>query len=144
VLTIIESGSDVWMVIAVDGGLRIYARADTGDWEELAVSDDPEQVDGEKSFMLEELYARQSGEEEEDEDAAPEGEEEEPDEEEAEPDEEEAEADEEEAEPDEDEPELAEDEESEDGEDEEPEEEEKPRRRRAASAKGGRTAARRK
>jgi hypothetical protein len=128
VLTIIESGSSVWMAITVDDDLRIYARAEAGDWGELSLSEDSEEVDPEKSFMLEELYGRQSEQEEDDEEAGPEGEEEAPDE--------------EEEEPDEDGPELAEDEESEDGEDEEPEEEEKPRRRRAASTKSG--AARRK
>jgi cobalamin biosynthesis protein CobT len=136
VLTIIESGSNVWMAITVDDELRIYSRAEAGDWGELSVSEDSEQVDPEKSFMLEELYGRQNGQEEEDEEAGLEGDEEMPDEEE--------EPDDEEEEPDEDGPELDEDEESEDGEDEEPEEEEKPRRRRAASAKSGRTAARRK
>jgi hypothetical protein len=129
VLTIIENGSNVWMAITVNDELRIYSRAEAGDWGELSVGEDSEQVDPEKSFMLEELYGRQSGQEEEDEEAGAEGEEEVPDE--------------EEEEPDEDGPELDEDEESEDGEDEEPEEEEKPRRRRAASAKTGRTAARR-
>jgi hypothetical protein len=130
VLTIIEGESSVWMVISVDDELRIYSRAEAGEWGELSLSEDSEQVDPEKSFMLEELYGRQSGQEEEDEEAGPDDEEEEPDE--------------EEQEPDEDGPELAEDEESEEGEDEEPEEEEKPRRRRAANAKSGRTAARRK
>ena len=128
-LTIIEGGSNLWMAITVDDELRIYSRAEAGDWGELSVSEDSEQVDPEKSFMLEELYGRQSGQEEEDEEAGAEGEDEVADEEE---------------EPDEDGPELDEDEESEDGEDEEPEEEEQPRRRRAASAKSGRTAARRK
>lgn len=133
-LTIIEGGSNVWMAIAVDDELRIYSRAEAGDWGELSLSEDSEQVDPEKSFMLEELYVRQNGQGEQDEEAGPEGEEEEPDEDEDEPDEDEE-------EPDEDGADLAEDEESEDGEDEEPEEEEKPRRRRAAS---GRSAARRK
>jgi hypothetical protein len=131
VLTIIESASNVWMVITVDGELRIYTRADEDEeWSELSVSEDSEQVDPEKNFMLEELYARQSGQEEGDDGGEPEGGEEVPDE--------------EEEEPGEDGPELAEDEEPEDSEDEEPEEEEKPRRRRAATAKGGRTAASRK
>jgi hypothetical protein len=134
VLTIIESGSNVWMAIAVDDELRIYSRAEAGDWGELSLSEDSEQVDPEKSFMLEELFGRQGGQEEEDEEA--EGEEEEPYEEE--------EPDEEEEEPDQDGAELAEGEESDDGEDEEPEEEAKPRRRRAAGAKSGRTAGRRK
>jgi hypothetical protein len=129
VLTIIEGESSVWMVISVNDELRIYSRAEAEEWGELSLSDDSEQVDPEKSFMLEELYGRQSGQEEEDEEAGPDDEEDEPDE--------------EEEESDGDGPELAEDEESEDGEDEEPEEEEKPRRRRAANAKSGRTAARR-
>jgi hypothetical protein len=131
VLTIIEGASNVWMVITVDGDLRIYTRVDEDDgWSELSVSDDSEPVDPEKNFMLEELYARQSGEEEADDEGEPEGEEEVP---------------EDEEEPDEDGPELAEDEEPEDSEDEEPEEEKKPRRRRAASAsRGARTAASRK
>jgi len=133
VLTIIEGGSNVWMAIAVDDELRIYSRAEAGEWGELSLSEDSEQVDPEKSFMLEELYVRQNGQGEQDEEAGPEGEEEEPDEDEDEPDEDEE-------EPDEDEAELAEGEESEDAEDEQPDEEEKPRRRRAAS---GRSAARR-
>lgn len=123
-LTIIEGASNVWMVTTVDGDLRIYARADEDDgWSELSVSDDSEQVDPEKNFMLEELYASQSGQEEAAEEGVPEGEEEVPEE--------------EDEEPDEDGPELAEDEVPEDSEDEEPEEEEeeKPRRRRAANRK---------
>jgi hypothetical protein len=140
VLTIIESASSVWMVTTIDDELRIYARAEAGEWGELSLGEDSEQVDPEKSFMLEELYARESG-QEEDEEGELEGEEEA---EEGEPEGEEEELDEEEAEPDEDEPELAEDEGSEGSEEEEPEEEEKPRRRRAAAAKSGRTTARRK
>jgi hypothetical protein len=140
VLTIIESASSVWMVTTIDDDLRIYARAEAGEWGELSLGEDSEQVDPEKSFMLEELYARESG-QEEDEEGELEGEEEA---EEGEPEGEEEELDEEEAEPDEDEPELAEDEGSEGSEEEEPEEEEKPRRRRAAAAKSGRTTARRK
>ena len=136
-LTIIENESNVWMVITVDGELRIYTRADAGEWGELSVGDDSDQVDPEKSFMLEELYARQSGQEEEDEEGEPEDEEGEP--------EDEAEGlDEEEEEPDESEPDLDEDEESEGSEDEEPEEEEKPRRRRAATARSGKSTAGRK
>jgi hypothetical protein len=130
VLTIIENESNVWMVITVDGELRLYTRADAGEWGELSVGDDSDQVDPEKSFMLEELYARQSGQEEEDEEGGPEDEAEE--------------LDEEEEEPDESEPDLDEDEESEVSEDEEPEEEEKPRRRRAATARSGRSTAGRK
>lgn len=122
VLTIIESESSVWMVISVDGQLRLYSRAEEGEWGELSLSEDPEQVDPEKSFMLEELFARENGDEEDDE-GEPDGEEEESDD---------------------DGPELERADEPEDGEDEAPEEEEKPRRRRAAAPKNGRsTSARR-
>ena len=38
VLTIIESGSNVWMAITVDDDLRIYSRAEAGDWGELSLS----------------------------------------------------------------------------------------------------------
>ena len=129
-LTIIESGSNAWMAITIEGEIRLYTRAESGEWGELPLSDDPEQVEPEKSFMLEELYAREGGEQEDDDEGESEGEEEEPDE--------------EEEEPAEDEPELAEDEESEDSGDEEPEEEQKPRRRRAATPRSGRAAAGRK
>ena len=67
VLTIIEGESNVWMAITVDDELRIYSRAEAGDWGELSLSEDPEQVDPEKSFMLEELYVRQNGQGEQDE-----------------------------------------------------------------------------
>jgi hypothetical protein len=127
VLTIIENGSNIWMIVTVDDALRVYARAEEGEWSELPLGGDPEQVDPEKSFMLEELYARESEDEEED------GGE---DELEGEPDDEE--------ELDEGEPELSEDEEPDDGDGEEPQEEPKPRRRRAAAPKGGRSTARQK
>jgi nucleosome binding factor SPN SPT16 subunit len=110
VLTIIENESNTWMIITVDDGLRVYSRAAEGDWSELPLGEDQEQVDPEKGYMLEELYGRES-----------EGDEEEPDDEE---------------ESDEGEMELAEDEQPDDDEDEEPEEEPKPRRRRAAAPKG--------
>lgn len=122
VLTIIESESNVWMVISVDGQLRLYSRAEEGEWGELSLSEDPEQVDPEKSFMLEELFARENGDEEDDEEE-PDGEEEESDD---------------------DGPELERADEPEDGEDEAPEEEEKPRRRRAAAPKNGRSTSARK
>jgi hypothetical protein len=121
VLTIIENGSKEWAVIAVEDELRIYSREEPGEWTELPVGDESEQVDPEKSFMLEELYGQRAGDDgDEEEEEAPEedlGEEEEGDVEE--------------------EPELAEDEpeEDEEPEDEEPEEEaEKPARRRSKSA----------
>ena len=109
-LTIIENESNTWMIITVDDGLRVYSRAAEGDWSELPLGEDQEQVDPEKGYRLEELYGRES-----------EGDEEEPDDEE---------------ESDEGEMELAEDEQPDDDEDEEPEEEPKPRRRRAAAPKG--------
>ena len=113
-LTIIENESNTWMIITVDDGLRVYSRAGEGDWSELPLGDDQEQVDSEKGFMLEELYGRESEDDE------------------GEPDDEE--------EPDEEEPDLAEDEQPDDEEDEDEEEEEpqeapKPRRRRAAAPK---------
>jgi nucleosome binding factor SPN SPT16 subunit len=112
VLTIIENSSNTWMIITVDDGLRVYSRAGEGDWSELPLGDDQEQVDPEKGFMLEELYGRES----EDDGGEPDDEEE----------------------PDEEEPDLAEDEQPDDDEDEdeEPQEEPKPRRRRAAASKG--------
>jgi hypothetical protein len=117
VLTIIENESNTWMIVTVGDGLRVYSRAEEGEWSEMPLGEDPEQVDQEKSFMLEELYARES----EDEEGEIEGEEDE------------------EEESDEGEPELAEDQESGEDEDEDDEEEEeeapKPRRRRAAASK---------
>lgn len=109
-LTIIENESNIWMIVTVDDALRVYARAEEGEWSELPLGGDPEEVEPEKSFMLEELYARESEDEEEGGD--------------------------DEEEPDEGEPELSEDEESDDGDEEEPQEEPKPRRRRAAASKG--------
>lgn len=111
-LTIIENASNTWMIVTVGDGLRVYLRAEDEEWSEMPLGEDPEQVDPEKSFMLEELYARES----EDEEGEPEGEEDD------------------EEESDEGEPELAEDQESGDEEEEE-EEEPKPRRRRAAASK---------
>lgn len=110
-LTIIENESNIWMIVTVGDGLRVYSRAEEGEWSEQPLGDDPEQVDPEKNFMLEELYARESEDDGGDLDGDEDGDEDEPDE---------------------DEPELAEDQESDDGEDEEPEKEAKPRRRRAA------------
>jgi hypothetical protein len=111
VLTIIENGSKEWAVIAVQDELRIYSRDEPGEWSELPLGDESEQVDPEKSFMLEELYDQRAGDE---------GDEEGEEAQEGDPGDEE-----------EEEPELAEDE-SEEDEDEEPEEEpEKPARRRS-------------
>lgn len=114
-LTVIENASNVWLVITVDGELRVYTRGEEGEWGELSLSEDSEQVDAEKSFMLDELYGRQS---DQDEEGEPEAEEDDIDD---------------EGEPDEGGPE--DEEEPDDTEEEEPEEEPKPRRRRAAAAK---------
>ncbi|HET8978181.1 MAG TPA: hypothetical protein VFN87_08480 [Solirubrobacteraceae bacterium] len=58
-LKIIESESNAWTVIAEDGELHIYSRED-GEWAELALSEDSEQVDPDKSALLEELYQRET------------------------------------------------------------------------------------
>lgn len=116
-LTIIEDGDSTWTVIAADGELRIFSRDESGEWTELSVSEDGDQVDGDKSVMLEELYGRQgdAGEddEEQDEEEGSEEDEEEPEE-----------------------PEMEEDEESEA--DAEPEEEPKKSRRRPAGTRSKR------
>ena len=110
-LTIIESESSAWMVIATDGELRIYSRENAGEWSELSLENSDE-VDRDKSPMLEELYGQQAGQDEDDEEP------------------EEPEADEEDE--DEDEEEDEEDEDVKDEEEDEPEEEpDQPRRRRS-------------
>jgi hypothetical protein len=137
VITIIESGSDAWAVAATNGDLHIYSREGAGEWSEVSLSEDSEQIDQDGSLILEALYeqhvGRQPGEDIE-EPAAEAGEEDEQPE--AETEEEDEEAKDEEFEEDQ-EPEAAE-------EDEEPEEEEqKPRRRRArTTASRGRSKAR--
>jgi outer membrane biosynthesis protein TonB len=130
VLTIIQSGSKAWAMAATNGDVRIFSREQAGEWIEVLLSEESEQLDGDGSLILEALYEQYAGEEpEEEEGEEPEAEEEdeEPEaEEEAEEPEVEEEAEEPEAEEDEEEPETEE-------EDEEPEEEEdekKPRRRR--------------
>ncbi|HEY2653614.1 MAG TPA: hypothetical protein VGI50_16945 [Solirubrobacteraceae bacterium] len=114
-LTIIESESSAWMVIATDGELRIYSREDAEEWIEVSLENsDP--VDRDKGLMLEELYGQQGGQEEDDE----------------EPEEPDADEDEEEQDQEEDG-----DEESNEAEGNEPEgEPEQPRRRRASASRG--------
>jgi hypothetical protein len=131
-LTIIQSESNTWTVVAADGELHIYSREQPGKWSELSVSDDSEEAEQDKSMILEELYVQRVGQDEDgEEQEEPEAEEEEP------------EAEEEEPEAEEEEPELEEDEEPEEDENEEPEEEtEKPRGRPRTTAKRGRTARR--
>ncbi len=108
-LTIIESESNAWTVIATDGELRIYSRKEPGEWSQLSLSEDPDQADQDKSEILEELYLRDTDQEEDDEDQ----------------DEPQAGEEDEDSEPEE-------DEESQDDEDEEAEEKQ-PRRRRSAA-----------
>ena len=119
-LTIIQSGSKAWAMAATNGDVRIFSREQAGEWIEVLLSEESEQLDGDGSLILEALYEQYAGEEPEEEGEEPEAEEED-----EEPEAEE-EAEEPEAEEDEEEPEAEE-------EDEEPEEEEdekKPRRSR--------------
>jgi hypothetical protein len=150
VLTIIQSGSKAWAVAATNGDVRIFGREQVGEWVEVLLSEDSEQLDGDGSLILEALYEQHAGGQPEEEGEEPEAEEEaeEPEaEEEAEEPEAEEEAEEPEAEEEEGADEAEEDEEPAAEEDEEPEaeeeeeeeeEEEKPRRRR------GRTRAKKK
>ena len=140
-LTIIESGSQVWAVAAADGDLHIYSREQAGEWTEVLLSEDSEQLDQDGSSILEALYERYATADQDGQAVEPQAEEEEPADEEEEPadeeeepaDEEEEPADEEEEPADEEEEEPADEEEEEpaDEEEEPAEEEEKPRRGRA-------------
>jgi hypothetical protein len=137
VLTIIQSGSKAWAMAATNGDVRIFSREQAGEWVEVLLSEDSEQVDGDGSLILEALYEQAAGgEPEEGEELEPEeGEELDP----AEEEEPEAEEEEEPGAEEEEEPEAEEEEEPEAEEEEEPEEEEKkPRRSR------GRTRAKKK
>jgi outer membrane biosynthesis protein TonB len=130
VLTIIQSGSRAWAMAATNGDVRIFSREQAGEWIEVLLSEESEQLDGDGSLILEALYEQYAGEEPEEEAGEePEAEAE------AEEPEAEEEAEEPEAEEDEEEPEAEEDEEEPESEeeDEAPEEEEdekKPRRSR--------------
>jgi hypothetical protein len=129
VLTIIQSGSKAWAVAATNGDVRIFSREQVGEWVEVLLSEDSEQLDGDGSLILEALYEQHAGREPEEEGEEPEAEEEE-EEPEAEEEEEEPEAEEEE------EPQAEEEEEEEEEpelEKEEEEEEKKPRRSRGRS-----------
>ena len=55
-LTIIESGSQAWALAAADGELHIFSREDAGEWTEVLLSGDSEQVDQDGSSILEALY----------------------------------------------------------------------------------------
>jgi hypothetical protein len=117
VLTIIQSGSRAWAMAATNGDVRIFSREQAGEWIEVLLSEDSEQLDGDASLILEALYEQHAG-------GEPEQEGEEPEAEEAEEPEAEEEAEEPEAEEEEEEPKADEDEEPEAEEDEEPEAEE--------------------
>jgi hypothetical protein len=115
VLTIIQSGSKAWAVAATNGDVRIFSREQVGEWIEVLLSEDSEQLDGDGSLILEALYEQHAGGEPEEEGEEPEAE---------------VEAEEPEAE-EEEEREAEEEEEREAEEDQEPEEEDKkPRRSR--------------
>jgi hypothetical protein len=122
VLTIIQSGSKAWAVAATNGDVRIFGREQVGEWIEVLLSEDSEQLDGDGSLILEAFYEQHAAREPEEEELEPEAEEEE-EEPEAEEEEEEPEAEEEEEEPEA-------EEEEEEPEAEEDEDEKKPRRSR--------------
>jgi hypothetical protein len=142
-LTIIESGSRAWALAATDGDLHIYSREEAGEWAELLLSEDSEQIDQDGSSILEALYEQHAATGQNGQGAEPEAEAEQPEaeaeepvdeaeepvDEAEEPVDEDEELDDEDEEP-EDEDEVPEDEDEELEEDEE-EEEEKPRRTRA-------------
>jgi hypothetical protein len=125
-LTIIESGPQAWALAAADGDLHVYSREQAGEWIEVLLSEDSEQIDQDGSSILEALYEQYAAADQDGQAAAQAGEPELEDEElegEEEPEDEEQQLEGEE------EPEEAEEEPPED-EDEEPAEEEKPRRSR--------------
>jgi hypothetical protein len=140
VLTIIQSGSKAWAVAATNGDVRLFSREQVGEWVEVLLSEDSEQLDGDGSLILDAFYEQAAGREPEEEGEEPEAEEEE-EEPEAEEEEGELEAEEEaeepEAEEEAEEPEAEEEAEEPEAE-EEDEEEKKPRRSR------GRTRAKKK
>ncbi|HEY2651866.1 MAG TPA: hypothetical protein VGI50_08095 [Solirubrobacteraceae bacterium] len=47
-------------MIAADSQLRIYSREGPGEWSEISLSDDADEVDGEKALMLEEIYGQRA------------------------------------------------------------------------------------
>jgi len=106
VVTIIQSGSKAWAIAATNGDVRIFSREQVGEWTEVLLSEDSEQIDGDGSLILEALYEQHAGtapEEAQEPEAAEEEEEPEAEEEEEEPEaaeeDEEPEAEEEEQEP---------------------------------------------
>jgi outer membrane biosynthesis protein TonB len=117
-LTIIQSGSQAWAVAAAGDDLHVYSREEAGEWLEVLLSEDSEQLDRDGSSILEALYEQYATTDQNGEASVPEAEQEEPGDEEEEP-------------RDEDEEPGDEDEELEDEEEEPEEKEEKPRRSRA-------------
>ena len=61
VLTIIQSESKAWAVAATNGDVRIFSREQVGEWIEVLLSEDSEQIDGDGSLILEALYEQQAG-----------------------------------------------------------------------------------
>ena len=74
-LTIIQSGSKAWAMAATNGDVRIFSREQAGEWIEVLLSEESEQLDGDGSLILEALYEQYAGEEQEEEEE-PEAEEE--------------------------------------------------------------------
>jgi hypothetical protein len=130
-LTIIESEARTWAVAATNGDLSVYSRERPGEWVEVSLSDDAEQIGDDGSVLLEALYEQQNGLDQGEEEPREDDDVDEPV---AEEDEEPvAEEDEDEPVAEEDEEPAADDEEDvldEEDEPEEPEEDERPRRRR--------------
>ena len=132
-LTIIESGSQALALAASDGDLHIYSREEAGEWTEVILSEESEQIDQDGSSILEALYEQYAATDQNGQTAAHDAEQEEPqDEEEQLEDEEESEdedeqPEDEEAPEDEDQP---EDEEEEPADEADVEKDEKPRRSR--------------
>ena len=120
-LTIIQSGSKAWAMAATNGDVRIFSREQAGEWIEVLLSEESEQLDGDGSLILEALYEQYAGEEPEEEEGEEPEAEEEAEEPEAEEEDEEPEAEEEAEEP---------EAEEEDEAPEEEEDEKKPRRSR--------------
>ena len=126
-LTIIESGSQAWALAAANGDLHVYSRAEAGEWSEVLLSEDSEQIDQDGSSILEALYEQYAATDHNGYTAEPQAEEEQPEDEEEQPEDEEEEPEDEEEQP------ADEVEEPEDEDDEPEDEDEKPRRSRATS-----------
>ena len=74
-LTIIQSGSKAWAMAATNGDVRIFSREQAGEWIEVLLSEESEQLDGDGSLILEALYEQHAGGEPEEEGEEPEAEE---------------------------------------------------------------------